>query len=90
MKCLSIAVSNFFKLLELGDELSDQPVKPLRANLPVIVIFIAIFPISKYIKEDLQQIFKTILKVQPLITSKSLEISPWKPIPWTYITTNLI
>ena len=70
-ECPSVVLSNFFLLLELDDKLSDQPTRPLEPHFPITIVFVAAPSVSKYTKENLQQIFKTILEVQiPIIFIK--------------------
>lgn len=59
----SVALSDSFLFPELGDNLSNQSAKPLEINLLIVVVFAIALFIFKYTKEDLQQIFKTVLKV---------------------------
>ena len=58
---LFITLLSFFPTSELNDKLSDQFAGPL--GLHLIVITAAALFSSKYIEEDLQQIFKTVLEV---------------------------
>lgn len=72
----SIAFLNFFLPLELDNKLSNQLVGPLKANLSITVIFIAVSPVLKYMEENLQQILKTVLEVQALSLLRNFEINP--------------
>ena len=47
-------------------ELSKQPIGPSKVKPPVTVVAIAATNVIKYTKNDLQRIFKTILKAQTL------------------------
>ena len=72
-----IAFFDFFPPFGLDDELSNQLASFSSPNLSVIKLFI-----FKYIKKNLQRIFKTVLETQPLITSKKSQNKPlkaWSP-----------
>lgn len=57
-----IAFFDTFLSLNLDDKLFDQPAELLGINLLIAVVLFAAFLVPKYIKEDLQQIFKTVLE----------------------------
>ena len=74
---LSVTPSDSFPPPESGDELFDQPARPPGANLPVAVVPVAIPPVPKYTKKDLQRILKTVLEARAPTTSEK----PWdKPL----------
>ena len=50
---LFVALSDSSSSFEFGGELSNQSVRPLGTNLPIIVIPIAAFSVPKYTKKDL-------------------------------------
>lgn len=52
-KCPFVALSNSSPILELGEVLSNQLTRPLRANFPIAILRAAATPIPKYTKEDL-------------------------------------
>lgn len=61
-KSLSVVFSDFFSSLESDDEMSNQPAWYLREDLPIAIVPPTISSIPKYTKENLQQIFKTVLE----------------------------
>lgn len=70
-KRLFIALFYSCPLFELGNKLFNQPAGPPGTNLFITIVFATTSPVSKYIKEDLQQILKTILKAEtPTIFEK--------------------
>ena len=63
IECSSIPLSNFFLPLELEDKFFDKSAGLLKAYFLIVIIPAAISLIPKYNKEDLQQIFMTVLEV---------------------------
>ena len=58
----SISLPDYFPILKLDNNMSDQLAEPPRANLLVAVVPSVALPVPKYIKEDLQRIFKIVLE----------------------------
>ena len=48
--------------LELGDELSNQPVRPLGTKPPVADTFVVTSNVPKHSENDLQRIFQVVLE----------------------------
>ena len=61
---LFIAPLDSFSTPKSGDKLSDQPIGPLKTKLPIANAPAAAISISKYSKDNLQQIFKTVLEAR--------------------------
>lgn len=59
---LFIALPNSSSTPKLEDELSDQPIRPPKANLLIAFVPAAALSVPKYMDEDLQRILKTILE----------------------------
>lgn len=78
---LSIALFDSFSLFELEDKLFNPFARPLKANLLIAVVLATIFLVFKYIKKDLQGIFKTILEVWAPTTSQEPRDKPLKACP---------
>ena len=62
----SITLSDSFPPPEVGDELSDQPARPLGTK-PPFANALAATSVLKYSKDDLQRIFKAILGARALV-----------------------
>lgn len=75
-ECLFVALLDFSPLFESDDKLSDQPIGPPSSPGPNVLVVEPFIP--KYTKENLQQIFKTVLKAQALTTSEKLQEKPLK------------
>ena len=72
----SVALSDSFPPPESDDKLSDQPTRPLGANLPIAIIPAATSPVFKYTEEELQ--LKTVLEAQAPTSSKETRDKPLK------------
>ena len=62
--------------LSLKSEFFKQLVRPSEAKPPVTIILIATTNVSKYFKDDLQKIFKTVLKGQALALTSAPTPAP--------------
>lgn len=69
-KYLSVTPLDFFPSYELDNKFSEQPTRHPKPHFCDIIVLATIFFVLKYIKENIQQIFQTVLGVWVSITSE--------------------